>query len=221
MSIKWKEGLVCFALGVPWYSRGNGQLLFDEFDTKAANADILIGKPDFQLNTIKQGDYIEASELNTEHKYNDAVEVLELFGFKPSRRHRGFNKANPNDLTVFNDGYCYSLHETPRKLTYQQLMEIGKLKRLEIEREKSSNSENPNSCEDVVNKPLHYQFFDGVEVIEIIASSMTSEQFKGYCLGNRIKYRLRAGNKDKLEQEIAKSDKYVELYDEHKHLCKS
>lgn len=73
---------------------------------------------------------------------------------------------------------------------------------------------------DAVNKPSHYQFFEGVEVIEIIASSMTCEQFKGYCLGNRIKYRLRAGNKDDVSQEIAKSDKYVELYDEHKRLCK-
>ena len=73
---------------------------------------------------------------------------------------------------------------------------------------------------DVVNKPSHYQFFEGVEVIEVIASSMTLEQFKGYCLGNRIKYRLRAGNKDDIAQELAKSDKYVELYNEHKHLCK-
>lgn len=72
---------------------------------------------------------------------------------------------------------------------------------------------------DSVNSPKHYQFFPDLEAIEVIARSMTQEQFYGYCLGNRLKYRLRAGNKDKLEQDIAKSDKYLELYEQHKGEC--
>lgn len=72
---------------------------------------------------------------------------------------------------------------------------------------------------DAVNSPQHYQFFPDLEAIEVIARSMTQEQFYGYCLGNRLKYRLRAGNKDKLEQDIAKSDKYLELYYQHKGKC--
>ena len=72
---------------------------------------------------------------------------------------------------------------------------------------------------DAVNSPQHYQFFPDLEAIEVIARSMTQEQFYGYCLGNRLKYRLRAGNKDKLEQDIAKSDKYLELYEQHKGEC--
>lgn len=72
---------------------------------------------------------------------------------------------------------------------------------------------------DAVDKPKHYQFFPDLEAIEVIARSMTQEQFYGYCLGNRLKYRLRAGNKDKLEQDIAKSDKYLELYEQHKGKC--
>lgn len=72
---------------------------------------------------------------------------------------------------------------------------------------------------DAVDKPAHYQFFPDLEAIEVIARSMTQEQFYGYCLGNRLKYRLRAGNKDKLEQDIAKSDKYIELYEQHKQKC--
>ncbi|QHJ79457.1 MAG: hypothetical protein [Caudoviricetes sp.] len=73
---------------------------------------------------------------------------------------------------------------------------------------------------DVVANPAHYQFFPDVEAIEIIASSMTVEGFAGYCMGNRLKYRLRAGNKDKLEQDISKSDFYLVLFEKHKHLCK-
>ena len=78
---------------------------------------------------------------------------------------------------------------------------------------------NSSGTVDVVNSPKHYQFFTDLEAIEVIARSMTREQFYGYCLGNRLKYRLRAGNKDKLEQDIAKSDKYLELYEKHKGLC--
>lgn len=88
------------------------------------------------------------------------------------------------------------------------------------------NNDHVTSCpnysgrkEDAVNSPKHYQFFPDLEAIEVIARSMTREQFYGYCLGNRLKYRLRAGNKDKLEQDIAKSDKYSELYEQHRGKC--
>ncbi|CAK6603868.1 unknown function, partial [Klebsiella phage vB_Kpl_K58PH129C2] len=36
----------------------------------------------------------------------------------------------------------------------------------------------------MVKQPSHYQLFEGVEAIEVIARSMTQEMFKGYCLGN-------------------------------------
>lgn len=71
-----------------------------------------------------------------------------------------------------------------------------------------------------VDKPQHYQVFPDKEAIEIIASSMTTEQFYGYCLGNFLKYRLRIGAKDAVQQELGKSNKYKELYEKHKHLCK-
>lgn len=90
----------------------------------------------------------------------------------------------------------------------------------EILIKKHTESKEPKPQSDQVKNPSHYQFFDGVEVIEIIAKSLTVEQFKGYCLANRLKYRLRAGNKDNLEQDIAKSDFYVQLYEKHKHLCR-
>ena len=73
---------------------------------------------------------------------------------------------------------------------------------------------------DVVHSPKHYQVFPDKEAIEIIASSMTTEQFYGYCLGNFLKYRLRIGAKDEVQQELGKSNKYKELYEKHKHLCK-
>ena len=35
-----------------------------------------------------------------------------------------------------------------------------------------------------VKNPKHYQLIEGIESIDIIARSMTVEQFRGGCLGN-------------------------------------
>jgi hypothetical protein len=61
---------------------------------------------------------------------------------------------------------------------------------------------------DQVNNPKHYAIAPGVEAIDIIKASLTPEQFKGYLLGNFLKYRLRAGDKDDLQQDIYKSNWY-------------
>ena len=232
MDIEWKEGAVCFADSRQWFFNDSVKpykLVSNMHGTRLESYIGVTNMQDFQLNTIKQGDYIEASELDTEQKYNDAVEVFGLFGFALCDDGNDFKWLNRSDtykigVIVATESRLmgvraeFSSYERKRKITLNQLMAIGELKRLELE--KSAPKIAPDLTPDLVQNPSHYQFFEGVEVIEIIASSMTREQFKGYCLGNRIKYRLRAGNKDKLEQEIAKSDKYVELYDEHKHLCK-
>ena len=78
------------------------------------------------------------------------------------------------------------------------------------------------SEDDGVRKPSHYQVFDGVESIEIIARSMTVSEFRGFCMGNVLKYRLRAGKKSELatmEKDLNKADFYQELFDQHKGKC--
>ena len=73
---------------------------------------------------------------------------------------------------------------------------------------------------DAVHKPKHYQIIEGLESIDIIACSMTEEQFKGFCLGNILKYRIRAGKKDAVEQDIAKANEYENIFLNKKHLCR-
>lgn len=78
------------------------------------------------------------------------------------------------------------------------------------------------SADDDVKSPSHYQLFEGLESIEVIARSMTVEMFKGFCLGNVLKYRLRAGKKSELatlEKDMAKATFYLELYTKHKAQC--
>ena len=73
-----------------------------------------------------------------------------------------------------------------------------------------------------VKQPSHYQVFDGLESISVIARSMTVEQFKGFCLGNVLKYRLRAGKKSdqaNATKDLAKAEFYKELFEKHKAEC--
>lgn len=84
-----------------------------------------------------------------------------------------------------------------------------------------SKTETPNvSCQnDAVKKPSHYDVIEGIQAIELIARSMTKEQFYGYCLGNIMKYRFRVGKKDAIDQDLGKAKQYVELYEKYKGLC--
>ncbi len=72
---------------------------------------------------------------------------------------------------------------------------------------------------DQVKNPNHYLII-GIETITVIASSMSESEWLGYCRGNVLKYRLRAGKKGDANTCLAKADFYEELYDKHKHLCR-
>ena len=79
--------------------------------------------------------------------------------------------------------------------------------------------ENDTSNNDMVTQPKHYEFFDDIEAITIIARSMTEKQFAGYCMGNALKYRLRAGKKFNTEEDLKKAEYYKELFQKHRHEC--
>lgn len=64
--------------------------------------------------------------------------------------------------------------------------------------------------DDPVQRPSHYQRF-GVEVIDIIRHVLGPEGFNAYCIGNELKYRLRAGDKGDAAQDMAKAMKYREF----------
>ena len=61
---------------------------------------------------------------------------------------------------------------------------------------------------DEVNNPKHYDLFPGEQSIDLIEKCLTPEEFKGFLKGNCLKYRIRAGNKGDLKQDIAKADWY-------------
>lgn len=62
----------------------------------------------------------------------------------------------------------------------------------------------------------HYKLWEGFEVIDVIKQVLTPEEFKGFCKGNILKYRLRAGVKEHepAEKDIRKSRDYQLWLDE-------
>lgn len=140
-------------------------------------------------------------------------------------RRAAYRDANWNKL-------CESLNKKPdgvfkvssAELSYNSIVLEGIEKREwyapyfkivdSLQGEESNTSDN-----NMVTQPKHYEFFDGVEAITIIARSMTEEGFKGYCMGNALKYRLRAGKKFNTEEDLKKADFYKELFQKHRHEC--
>lgn len=49
----------------------------------------------------------------------------------------------------------------------------------------------------------------GIETLDIIKAKLTPEQFKGYCLGNMIKYSCRANWKGAFARDIQKAGYYA------------
>ena len=62
---------------------------------------------------------------------------------------------------------------------------------------------------DNVNHPAHYKLFPNQEAIDIIRATLTEDEYIGYCKGNALKYRLRAGLKgDNAIEDLAKANWY-------------
>ena len=61
---------------------------------------------------------------------------------------------------------------------------------------------------DDVESPKHYMLFPGMEAIDVIQKALTPDEFIGFCKGNALKYRLRAGDKGPAEKCIAKAHWY-------------
>lgn len=124
------------------------------------------------------------------------------------------NTDKPDDHNSCSGTSCYGVDCSvcPFNDNDDGEMTLGKLR----------ESLKPAVTDDDVRKPSHYQVFDGVESIEIIARSMTVSEFRGFCMGNVLKYRLRAGKKSELaylEKDMAKAGFYNELYEKHKDKC--
>lgn len=69
---------------------------------------------------------------------------------------------------------------------------------------------NDNTTPDLVNHPPHYTA-GAVECIDAIKSALTTEEFRGYCKGNIIKYvwRERLKHTDLSVKDLQKSAWYL------------
>lgn len=66
------------------------------------------------------------------------------------------------------------------------------------------------SIHDDINHPSHYELAPGIEAWDVIEATLTAEELRGFCLGNILKYKLRAGSKagQSPEKDLAKANWY-------------
>ena len=65
---------------------------------------------------------------------------------------------------------------------------------------------------DMVNHPNHYTV-GGVETLDVIEAKLSQSEFQGYCLGNILKYLMRAGYKGKQLEDLKKAQFYLNRHD--------
>lgn len=61
---------------------------------------------------------------------------------------------------------------------------------------------------DEVNHPAHYTS-GGIETIDFIEAKLSPEEFRGYCLGNALKYLSRTGKKGEAMTDLQKAKWYL------------
>lgn len=54
-----------------------------------------------------------------------------------------------------------------------------------------------------------YYDIGGIEVFDIIQAKLTVEQFKGFLLGNSLKYLLRCNWKGNIQRDLEKGNNYI------------
>ena len=84
----------------------------------------------------------------------------------------------------------------------------GRTGEYNIKSQPAPTTGNAVETKETVVSPEHYQLFPDTEVIAIIESSLTKEEFKGYCKGNILKYRLR--DKYDRDKDWEKSGQYLQ-----------
>ena len=199
-NIEWKDGAVCYAIGMQWFLYDNAGLKSEANTLLPYEGHLQVS--DFQLNEIRTGDYIEASELDTEQKYNDVAEVFGLFGFVPRGEFKSLSAVNDlgnkihdaficiRQMGSYNSTVCLatklelSSAKSKRKLTYSQVMSIGKLKRLmstpKSNRVSIVNRDLEGQMKDKINSTIdergnnYGKFKDGAEIMQELKNVMRS-----------------------------------------------
>lgn len=161
--INWQNGAVCFGDGRQWfantdYESDKLELVNNDGTRKYSLYGMLNYPNDFKLNKIHTGDFIPASELDTEQKYNEVVEVFGLFGFERVKDSLSYSRlsvgathylaSDDYGIDSVSNGIAFKNYCKGRQVTYHQIIAIGKLKRMMLEREKPAPKTTPDLTAD-------------------------------------------------------------------------
>ena len=130
--IEWKEGAVCFSGGES-HSPSRAGFVVDSRGFETSFLDIMDYR-DFQLNTIKQGDYVSAASISTKSTFDKMVEVFGLFGYKFEHNSDAVFSSIRSEQCIYAADFGLMFYGSKngkgRELSVNQVEFIGELKRL-------------------------------------------------------------------------------------------
>jgi hypothetical protein len=145
------------------------------------------------ITEIKVGDYIEKSELDTEQKYNDVVEVFGQWGFKRPLQcdYFSFTGKAWNLICAFSNKSLIGCNLNPadasRKLTYNEIMSLKKVDvdncnvdKLVSNRVSTVNRDLEGQMKSKINSTINERgnnygkFKDGADIMQELKSVMRS-----------------------------------------------
>ena len=133
-------------------------------------------------------------------------------------KYERFLEVAPDWEKVNFELYCRNRHGLPEELFEKWFKQSWSARGLKETIKRHPEYDDVVDLASVVHKPEHYQVVAGVEAKDIIHAALEGlghiGNYQAWCLGNLLKYRLRAGEKDDVLQDIAKADKFKEMFNE-------
>lgn len=158
-----------------------------------AIVDQVKGKHDFYSNSTKW-------QAQVEKMNGDKVVIDDNWAFALSKQpfSRKYDCSGETEIKLVNKETGDEFSATMDEIKIDPIGDFySKLKKDEDETESDTT-------------PAHYQGKFGTDVIEFIEEQLSEDHFKGFMLGNIIKYSTRAGRKDDELEDVKKAKVYCE-----------
>lgn len=158
--------------------------------------------------------------MNNDYFELDELRSKKLITNKPEQRYHLVDKTGKSILNNGDKGYMSrkAVYKAYINLKKPELYEAYDIQELDdILDELCKRDERIETQEDNISNPKHYKL-DGLDIesIDVVKAVLGEEGFINFCLGNILKYAIRAKKKGQFDSDIGKIKTYCEFIAETK-----
>lgn len=159
--------------------------------------------------------------MNNDYFELDDIKSKKLVTNKPEQRYHLVDKTGKSIWNNNKNGYTsreavyksYFQYKTPDIYKAHTLSNINEIIEYLCDRDEKEEE----ATEDNISNPKHYKL-DGLDIesIDVVKAVLGEEGFINFCLGNILKYAIRAKKKGQFDSDIGKIKTYCEFIAETK-----